>query len=128
MICASVYLLVFMSVILQYLTDLRSTIKWYGWEGAGQLQEDNLSLRIRIKEMEDALALKQQVLWDSPYYWKVEGENKDGPYCQACFDKDGKLIRLQPMDRGEWYCHISKITFIDKDYSVRQINYPNNAF
>jgi hypothetical protein len=34
MICSSVNLLFFMSVILQGLTDF-STLSWYGWQGAG---------------------------------------------------------------------------------------------
>ena len=36
MICSSVNLLFFMSVILHGLTDF-STLDWYGWRGAGQL-------------------------------------------------------------------------------------------
>ena len=52
MICASVYLLVFMSVILQYLTDLRSTFKWYGWKGAGQTNSMvNLNIDVQLSKM-----------------------------------------------------------------------------
>ena len=42
-------------------------------EAAMELQEENMSLRSRIKELEDQLSLKQQVQWDKPYYWTVQG-------------------------------------------------------
>jgi hypothetical protein len=45
MICSSVNLLFFMSVILHDLTDF-STLDWYGWRGAGHL----MPMRLRFAD------------------------------------------------------------------------------
>ena len=90
-------------------------------EAAMELQEENMSLRSRIKELEDQLSLKQQVQWDKPYYWTVQGESKDGPFCQPCFDNEKKLVRLQGGKNGKWFCHTCKCTFYDSTYQPPQI-------
>jgi hypothetical protein len=86
-------------------------------EGALELQEENLRLREHIRELEGKLAIRERVVWEPPYYWIKNGDEKDGPYCQHCYDKDAKLIRLQNKATGRWYCYICKSGFTDSDYS-----------
>ncbi len=60
-----------------------------------------------IQRLEEQLKQKGNVLWEKPYYFllKDNGE-KDGPYCQKCYDSERKLIRLQsPGKNGYWQCH-----------------------
>uniref|UniRef100_UPI0040574DBF hypothetical protein n=1 Tax=Candidatus Electronema sp. TaxID=2698783 RepID=UPI0040574DBF len=72
---------------------------------------DNLAdAKVKIAKFKEILSEKDEeihrlngqlkkhgsILWESPYYFlaKENGE-KDGPYCQKCYDSNKKLIRLQ---------------------------------
>jgi hypothetical protein len=73
-------------------------------EAALQCQEENLNLRKRIQELENQLTIRENLIFERPvYYLKSEGK-KDGPFCQVCYDRDGKLIRLQDYAPREWNC------------------------
>ena len=78
-------------------------------EAALALQEDNLALRERVKILEEALRTKGQLQFDGAVYWLDEGVNRDGPFCQHCYDVNDKLVRLQ--DWGDsWLCYACKQT------------------
>jgi hypothetical protein len=81
-----------------------------------ELQELLLEKEKIIKELEKRLKLKEKLLFDKSYYWIIEGDKKDGPYCQQCLDNGGKLIRLQG-GGGEWECKTCKNWFYDKNYN-----------
>jgi ribosomal protein L37AE/L43A len=70
----------------------------------------------RIRSLEEQVALKERLQWESPYYWLVNGSSKEGPFCQQCFDTDGKQVRLQGNGSGWWKCAACKNTYTDKDY------------
>lgn len=38
--------------------------------------------------------IDNQILFEDGVYWIVQGDKKEGPFCQICKDKDNKLIRL----------------------------------
>lgn len=90
-------------------------------EAAMELQEENLMLRTRVKELEEQISHKEQVQWEKPYYWMVSGDKKDGPFCQTCYDSNQKLVRLQDLRGGKWYCHTCKSKFFDPSYQPPQI-------
>lgn len=88
-------------------------------EEALQLQEDNLALRTKVKELEDAQAIRENLTFDSSVYWKTlpDGDN-EGPYCQRCYDVDGLLVRLQSSSykgrngvRQTWDCRACSKSF-----------------
>lgn len=58
--------------------------------------------------------------YQAPYYWLVEGERKDGPFCQQCYDKLEKLIRLQDLEDGVWGCKACKNTYARRGDRPRQ--------
>ena len=58
----------------------------------------------KIMTLEQTLHTRTNVLWESPWYWCVDGGKKDGPFCQQCYDKEFKLIRLQDYRNGYWGC------------------------
>ena len=58
----------------------------------------------KIMTLEQTLHTRKNVLWESPWYWCVDGGKKDGPFCQQCYDKELKLIRLQDHRNGYWGC------------------------
>ena len=81
-----------------------------------QLQEENQELRKKVQELEEALSVRANLRYESPYYWLKTQEKKEGPYCQACYDKERKLIRLQDRKDGRWTCVVCKVTYYDKSY------------
>ncbi|MCH9032111.1 MAG: hypothetical protein IIB00_07625 [candidate division Zixibacteria bacterium] len=85
-------------------------------EGAVKLQEENLSLREQVRELESQLAIRGKVVWAEPYYWLEEDGKRDGPYCQKCYDCDIKLIRLQRGIRGVWNCRACNSGFTDGEF------------
>ena len=48
-----------------------------------------------IKELGAKLAIKGEMQYEPPFYWRIQGDKRDGPYCQKCLDSQDKLIRLQ---------------------------------
>ncbi|MBL7205676.1 MAG: hypothetical protein ISS63_15325 [Desulfobacteraceae bacterium] len=86
-------------------------------EAAVNLKEDNLSLRERITRLEAQLDVQDRLEWDPPYYWLKQAEDRDGPYCQNCYDTDRKLIRLQSRGKGAWNCLACKNSVFDQDYT-----------
>jgi ribosomal protein L37AE/L43A len=97
-------------------------------EGAMALQEENIELRQKVKALEDQLAVRAKMQWEAPHYWvHGEGKERDGPYCQACYDKDAKLIRLQNLRRGKWHCQVCSKTFYDSTYHPPQAHRVTNG-
>ncbi len=70
----------------------------------------------RIAELLAAIETKHNIKYEKPYYWLGEGQERDGPFCQRCFDNGGKLIRLQDYENGYWDCKVCKNTYTDSRY------------
>lgn len=71
----------------------------------------------KIKKLKEALEIKQKLRYEAPYYWLEDGSKKEGPFCQACYDTDKKLIRLQSKIKGDWRCKVCKNYYYDSSYS-----------
>ena len=69
-----------------------------------EVQDILLEKEAKIKKLEERADTKKNVVWESPWYWHVDGGKKDGPFCQQCYDKDGTLIRLQCYRNSYWMC------------------------
>jgi ribosomal protein L37AE/L43A len=67
--------------------------------------------------LEDTLEVHGKVSWEQPSYWIVEGEIRNGPFCQCCYDNNKSLIRLQGNGEGWWECKSCENTYIDEDYA-----------
>ncbi|WP_089724428.1 hypothetical protein [Candidatus Thiosymbion oneisti] len=70
----------------------------------------------KIKELEQCQEIKGKLEYEKPYYWLVDGKQKDGPYCQHCRDNDKKMIRLQGNGEGYWNCTACKNGYKDGSY------------
>lgn len=70
----------------------------------------------KIRELEEALKVKATLKYEAPYYWLIQSGEKDGPFCQQCYDNEGKVIRLQGGGNGIWHCKTCKQIFNDKTY------------
>ena len=80
------------------------------------IQTDLIEKDQEILELQNQLKLQKAVEWDKPYYWIVDGDTKDGPFCQQCYDKNKQLIRLQGGGKNYWYCQTCKSKVADKNY------------
>jgi hypothetical protein len=72
-----------------------------------ELAELQLSLAEKdeqIRSLQEQVELTHSVQWEEPFYWIVRDGEKDGPFCQQCYDKDSKLMRLHSHDRQFWQC------------------------
>ena len=72
----------------------------------------------KILTLEKKLNLKENLVYEKPYYWIEKKDAKDGPFCQKCYDANKQLIRLQGNDdnNGYWKCLECKEVFKDKNY------------
>lgn len=52
-----------------------------------ELEEENKNLKEKLK-------IKGSLIPEGNFYWLIEDEKKDGPFCTKCWDSDGKLLRL----------------------------------
>ena len=82
-----------------------------------KIQDENHGLKSKVKELEEKLKEKNKLKYIKPSYWLREGENKDGPFCQKCYDTDEKLVRLQGGNNDTWHCHNCKSTFYGPEYT-----------
>jgi hypothetical protein len=84
-----------------------------------------------INNLKQQLYTKENLVFERPYYFHIlDNGEKDGPFCQNCYDKDGKLIRLQnERTRGSWHCRTCTCSFQDKNYTPYRPNqnFPKNS-
>jgi len=85
-------------------------------EAALAVQEENLQLQTRIKELEEKLTLRSKIKWEKPFYWTESQGQKDGPYCQRCYDKEELLMRLKDHRNGIWTCPECNASYDDGSY------------
>lgn len=60
-------------------------------EAAIELQEENLDLKQKTKELDELLNKKNDMTFDSPFYY-TEGDNI--PYCPRCWEVDHKTVHF----------------------------------
>lgn len=86
-----------------------------------EIQQVLLDKDAEIRGLKEKLKLKEQLQWESPYYWRIDGSQKDGPYCQHCYDKNQELIRLQGNGEGYWQCKACKNGYEDSTHGGFQV-------
>lgn len=91
---------------------------------AAELQRLIFDKDEKIKKLEEILSIKQKLRYEPPYYWLDAETGKEGPFCQTCYDKDGKLIRLQSQGDGYWFCNICRNVYEDKNYKPPKSDVP----
>ena len=73
------------------------------------IQQQLLEKDIQIQNLEEQISMKGLFQFEAPFYWKkIDGDEKDGPYCQACFDKHSEAIRLYQFADEWWECKACK--------------------
>lgn len=70
-----------------------------------------------ISQLQEEMKIKGNMVFERPYYWLKTEKGKDGPFCQVCFEKDNRPIRLQNKGVGFWICEVCETTYVDSNYS-----------
>ena len=86
-----------------------------------EIQESLLDSEREKKELINKIKTKDNMIYEKSYYWKMNGDEKDGPFCQRCFDSDEKLIRLQGGNNDTWSCKQCDKTFHGPAYVYKPI-------
>ncbi len=86
-----------------------------------EIQETLIEKENELKLVKNQLAIKSKLKWESPYYWLIENSQKDGPFCQQCYDKNRELIRLQGNGGGYWECMTCRNSYTDSTYTPPKI-------
>ena len=76
-----------------------------------EIQQENIFLKEKVSKLEESLKTHEEILWESPNYWRVQGKDKIGPYCQHCYDTSKTLVRLQGNGEDWWECKSCKNTY-----------------
>lgn len=74
------------------------------------VQQQLLDKDTEISELQQQLKLKGQMVWEDPAYYLVEGDARDGPFCQPCWDDQKKLARLTSSSHNLLVCKVCKKT------------------
>ncbi len=96
------------------------------------IKELVLQKDIEIKILEEQISLKANVVWQEPYYFVTsETDDKDGPYCQKCYDSNNKLMiykensdmeeTVEVFFDGQVFRPISKVNLIPNMKYILQI-------
>jgi hypothetical protein len=101
------------------LADLISALADARIEIAGVQETLNLK-DSEIRKLQEALRIKSNLKYEEPAYWLMEGDKREGPYCQQCYDKEGKLIRLQGGTTGVYDCKTCNNTFTTRQFREEQ--------
>src|SRR5687767_5136004 len=59
-----------------------------------EMQQSNAMLQQRVSELEREKDLRDRLVYHEPaYYLKQADGTEDGPYCNACWEVEGRLAR-----------------------------------
>ena len=61
------------------------------------LAEENRDLKAKLK-------LKEELVFQAPFYFSMTDATKVRPYCQKCFEVDGKAISLYLQSENYYQC------------------------
>lgn len=73
-----------------------------------EINEERLKLQLKVSELEERLAMKDQMTFREPF-WYREGDNV--PHCSACFEKDSRPVHMVSLDHsadGRFQCPVCK--------------------
>jgi len=85
------------------------------------LVEENNRLRDENKELLKTVALKREMVFREPFYYR---ENDQTPHCPSCWEADEKAVHVtfifERSDATRWDCPYCKHTYMDeKDRSFK---------
>ncbi len=67
-----------------------------------EMQNRITELESENKDLEEKLRIKQNLAYENNAYWINKEDQKDGPFCPRCWDKDKALIRVPTYPTDIW--------------------------
>jgi hypothetical protein len=84
-------------------------------EAALDLQEENLALREEIRKLRDETTIHVSLELSDGVYWRLEGNERVGPFCPRCYEEHRRLARLLDGSRyvakTHWICPVCNRVF-----------------
>lgn len=84
-------------------------------------KEENGTLSEKVKELTTALDFKNSMKFNFGTYWTVDG----GPFCQFCWEHDGKAVRLVKHAPVRQLVRVPAIEHPDKELGFTCIYHTN---
>lgn len=81
------------------------------------VQDTLIDQRREIRDLQQQQAFAGTLEFQGHSYWRVVSGKRGGPFCQNCWDKDEKAIRLYEYSRGWWQCHTCDARYADNNTS-----------
>lgn len=85
-------------------------------EAALELQEENAEMRERIGKLEEKLKIEGDLIFEQGVYFLQKEKQREGPFCQPCYDKEALLVRLHD-DGDHWFCYGCNRGYAKKPYA-----------
>lgn len=102
------------SKLYDYFLDLKAAIL--------RLTEENAALKTKLARLVDAAKPEIKQEGQANYYYI----GQDGPFCQPCYDGDGKLARLSPRQSFAGgpgrRCHVCNKVFFEQRESLNSVH------
>jgi hypothetical protein len=61
-----------------------------------ELHAANLELKQELLELKQKQFQKEQMIFEEPFFFLVDGDKRDGPFCPRCWQKDERKCRIVP--------------------------------
>lgn len=66
----------------------------------------------------------RDLVYEDPVYWQKKGSEKEGPFCQVCWDSKSKRVHLHREEDKGWSCKVCGNSFSDEGSSPFRYNPP----
>ncbi len=91
-------------------------------------KEEVLEKDREISRLTELMEMRDAMVFESPYCWLVKGDSREGPYCQKCWEHDGKTIHLvDSSTAGKWWCPVCQKNVHDENYTPKAARPPRRA-
>ncbi len=58
------------------------------------LYDENRNLKEETRLLREQLELRAKLSFENNFYWIVDGDSKDGPFCPKCYDQEHATRRM----------------------------------
>ena len=79
-----------------------------------ELHAANLELKQELLELKGKYDKKEQMVFEEPFYYLANGDDRDGPFCPRCWQKDERKARV--VNTPESYSGAQKCQVCDLNF------------
>jgi hypothetical protein len=78
---------------------------------AAEIQQSILDRDETIRQLSAAAKMRADIKWRQPCYFLTGADGQEEPFCQNCYDSQGKLARLHTDGAGYFQCRVCNQTY-----------------